>query len=153
MTVYVPVPPPPHEAFTAHSLGAYLDTAAGQALIAAHGGSRAAAANAMYAQEQADQAWRREQAVQMFDRNPARYPGGVGEAMARVGPPPGGGTHLSGTSAELEKMGRRTDPLGGVFKVVAPEAGDDTVKVGTRLDSYGHVIDNPELTRPPWQRD
>jgi hypothetical protein len=147
------VPPPAHEAFTAFSLGAYLDSAAGQALIAAHRGDRNAAASALAAQAQADQAWRHEQAQAMFDRNPARYPGGVGEALARVGPPHGGpASQLSGTSADLEAMGRRADPLGGMFRVVAPEVPDNTVKVGLQLDQYGQVVDDPSLTRPPWQR-
>lgn len=145
-------PPPPHEAFTSYSLGRYLDSPAGQALIAAHRGDRHAAANALAAQEMADERWRRDQAQLMYDRNPARYPSGVGEAMARVGRPPATGIHLAGTSAELEAMGRRGDPRSGVFRVVAPEAGDTTVAVGTRLDSYGRVVDEPELTQAPWQK-
>jgi hypothetical protein len=148
---YVPVPLPAHEAHTAFGLSAYLDSAAGQALVAAHRGDRAAAANSLYAQAQADQAWRRQQAQEMFDRNPARYPGGVGEALSRVGPPPGPGIQLSGTSEEIEKMSRRVDPLGGGFRVIAPEAPDNRVTVGTKMDSYGLVIDDPELTRGPWQ--
>ncbi len=147
-------PLPAHELFTPIGLSQYLDSGAGQALVAAHRGDRNAAAAALGAQAREAQAWRREQAQQLFERSPERYPGGVSEALARVGPPPGGaGVTLSGTSAEIEALSRRVDPVVPGFRVIAPEAPDNRVKVGTRFDDFGHVIDEPDMTLPPWRRE
>ena len=148
-----PVPLPAREAFTPFGMGAWLDTGAGQAKIIAHGGDSNAAAAELASEAKAAEAWRREQAEQLYERNPDRYPGGVAEAKTRIGPPPASGTHLTGTSAEIEAMSRRTDPRGGGFRVIAPEAPDTTVSVGGTLDEFGHVINDPALTQAPWNRE
>jgi hypothetical protein len=147
-----PVHAPAREQFTPFGIGAWLDTAAGQAQIAAHNGDRYAAQAAMEEQAQADEAWRRKQAELVYERNPDRYPGGVAEAKQRVGAAPAGGPTLAGTSAEIEAMSRRCDPRGGGFRVVAPEVPDTSVAVGTQMDAYGRVIDDPALTQAPWTR-
>ena len=147
-----PVALPAREPFTPYGMGQWLDTAAGKAAIAAHNGDRYAAQKALEDQAHADEAWRREQGQRVYERDPNRYQGGAVEAQTRVGSAPPGGPQLTGTSAEIEAMGRRVDPLGGAFRVIAPEVPSNTVRVGVAMDKHGNVIDNPELTRPPWQR-
>ena len=145
-------PPPPREAFTPFSLGYYLDSPAGQALVLQFGGDRNAAAASLEQNAHEEQAWRRARAQEMYDRDPARYPGGMGEALARVGRPAGGGgAFLAGKSADLEALSRRNPGASG-FRVLGPEPRDDTMNVGHGIDRYGAVVNDPELTRPPWQR-
>lgn len=142
--------PQPREAFTPSSMGAYLDSPGGWALRLQHDGDRNAAANALVQDAQQAERWRREQAQILYDRDPSRYIGGLGEALARVGQPPGGGgAYLAGDSDELARVSRRVP--GGAL-VVGAEPRDDRLRVGTELDAAGNVVDNPELVRPPWSR-
>jgi len=144
-------PPPAREVFTNSSLGHWLDTPAGTVAIHQARGDRSQAVNAMVEDSQAAERWRREQAQAMYDRDPSRYPSGVGEALARVGAPPGGaGVYLAGEAEDLARMSRRV-PGGGW--VVSPETTDTTTVVGQYVDQDGRVINDPSLTAPPWQRD
>ena len=143
-------PQPPREAFTAASMGAYLDSPAGAVLAMLHGGGpagRAAAQAELIEQSNAAEKQRREQAELLYAANPGRY-GSVGEAMTRISYP-GGGAYMQGPAADLERVSRRTPGAGWV---VSPEPVDTTTRVGLWADESGAVVDDPGLTAPPWAR-
>lgn len=135
------------ENFTNQSLNAYLDTPAGQALAAQHGG-RAQAAAALEAAEAADRAWRRQVAVHRAEVSPGRFPS-VDDAMIQTPAPVGGpAVTLAGSEDDIVRAMRRIDPARPWYSVQqAPEATSAGISQGPGTPP--HVAD----TRPPWRRD
>jgi hypothetical protein len=138
----------PREHFTSQTLNAYLDTSAGQVQIMAHGGSRAAAAQALSDADAADRAWRRRRAEERFERQPDRFES-PSHAMASIADPAGGAAAvLNGTEQEIVNAARRADPARAWH--VVPRTPDATVTGVSQSPGSGLVAAD---MRPPWQRD
>lgn len=136
------------EHFTSQSLNAWLDTPAGEALAAQHGG-RAQAAAALAEAEAADRAWRRAVAEARFERYPDRYES-PSHAMAYIPDPAGGcGAWLDGTVDELVDAGRRVNPAAG-WRNLGGELPDGTL-VTAIAQGPGRGLEPADI-RPPWQR-
>lgn len=137
------------EAFTGQTLNYWLDTPAGVMATALHGGRQRAAAAVAQADE-ADRAWRRQQAVSKAERFPARYPT-VDDAMMDVGNPAGGGgAWLMGSTDEIVAAVRWVNPAAGVRNLGGePETGE----VEGAVQAPGRPGFEPADTRPPWNRD
>ena len=138
------------EAMSTQQMHAWLDTPAGLALLAANGGNRMAAANAMYQSAAADTAWRRERAEDRAERFPDRY-ACVADAMRDIPTPlGGGGAVLEGSVDAIVTAFRHADPACGVRNLGDhPQDGvPATALVGNPDGTYKQAD-----LRPPWRRD
>jgi hypothetical protein len=135
------------EHYTGQTLNAALDTTAGVFLQAQHGG-RAQAAAALAEAENADRAWRREQAIRLAERFPGRY-ASIDDAMIAIPDPQGGqGAWLEGDTDDIVRAVRRVAPFAPVRNLgeSGPEPGR---AVAGGPDGRLTLAD----TRAPWQRD
>ena len=139
------------EHHTAQSLNAWLDTPAGEALAAMHGGRYQAAA-AMAEAEAQDRAWRRQQAEARFERFPGRYESPA-HAMADIADPAGGpAMWLEGSTDEVVAQGRRVNPAAG-WRNLGGEMPDAVAEGVVQMPGRaGQAAVAPADTRPPWRR-
>jgi hypothetical protein len=135
------------EHLTAQGINAYLDTPAGEVLVAQHGGRHQAAA-ALARAEAADREWRRAQASARAERYPERYPT-VSDALRDIPDPVGGGgAQLTGSTDDIVAAGRRVDPSAG-WRNLGGELPDGAAEGITQSPGRGVVAAD---TRPPWRR-
>lgn len=145
-----PLPPPGRENFNARGLNAWLDSNAGQVLVAQWDG-RQAAAQALADAAEADRAWRRQQAIPRAEQFPGRFPS-VDDAANAIGDPAGGPSAVLGgmkvKSRDIADAARRADPSKPWH--VIEEMPDASVHAISQGPGTGgpHLAD----TRPPWAR-